>query len=63
MVCGYSNIGLFVTHRFINAKLANKILVFKDGNIIEIGSHEDLIKNKRYYYNMYILQQEGIKTK
>lgn len=58
-----NNIGLFVTHRFINAKLANKILVFKDGNIIEIGSHEDLIKNKRYYYNMYILQQEGIKTK
>lgn len=58
-----NNIGLFVTHRFINAKLANKIIVFKDGNIIEIGSHEDLIKNKRYYYNMYILQQEGIKTK
>lgn len=58
-----NNIGLFVTHRFINAKLANKIIVFKDGNIIESGSHEDLIKNKRYYYNMYILQQEGIKTK
>ena len=58
-----NNIGLFVTHRFINAKVANKIIVFKDGNIMESGTHEDLMKNKSYYYNMYTLQQEGIKKK
>ena len=58
-----NKIGIFVTHRFINAKVANKIIVFKGGNIIEMGEHDELMKNKSYYFKMYNLQQEGITKK
>lgn len=54
-------IGIFVTHRFINAKIANKIVVFKNGRIVELGSHENLMNNRKYYYKMFILQQDGVK--
>ncbi len=58
-----NKVGVFVTHRFINAKVANKIFVFKNGKIIEEGNHEKLINNKKYYYDMYKLQHDGIKNK
>lgn len=53
-------IGIFVTHRFINAKIANKIIVFKNGEIVESGCHDELINHKKYYYKMYNLQQDGV---
>ena len=56
-------IGIFVTHRFVNAKAANKIFVFKDGKILEEGTHYELINKNSYYGSMYTLQQEGIKKK
>lgn len=52
-----NKIGIFVTHRFINARIANKIIVLREGEIIEYGTHEILMKQKKYYYKMYVLQQ------
>lgn len=51
-------IGIFVTHRFINAKFANKIIVLDNGKIIESGKHEDLLKNKGLYFKMFKVQNE-----
>lgn len=51
-------IGIFVTHRFINAKFANKIIVLDNGKIIESGRHEDLLKNKGLYFKMFKVQNE-----
>jgi ABC-type multidrug transport system fused ATPase/permease subunit len=53
-------IGIFVTHRFINAKIANKIIVFENGEITEMGTHEELLVKNGYYSKMHKLQQEGI---
>lgn len=47
-----------VAHRLSTIKDADRILVMKDGNVIEIGSHNDLISKKGFYYNLYNSQFE-----
>lgn len=42
-----------IAHRLSTIRNANKILVIKDGKILESGTHEELIHNKGYYYNLY----------
>lgn len=42
-----------VAHRLSTILEADKILVMKDGNIIEQGTHKELIANKGFYYEMY----------
>ncbi len=42
-----------VAHRLSTIKEADIILVMKDGNIIEQGNHEDLMKKNGFYCNLY----------
>lgn len=42
-----------VAHRLSTIKEANKIIVMNNGNIIEVGNHNDLLKQKGFYYNLY----------
>lgn len=42
-----------VAHRLSTIKNADVILVMKDGNIIEQGTHDNLIEKKGFYYNLY----------
>ncbi|TNK91530.1 ABC transporter ATP-binding protein, partial [Mycoplasmopsis pullorum] len=42
-----------IAHRLSTIKNVDKILVIKDGNIIEIGNHKELIEQKGFYYNLY----------
>lgn len=51
-------IGIFITHRFINAKFATKILVIEEGEIREYGTHAELIKYDGLYAKMFKLQNE-----
>ena len=48
---------LFVTHRLGTIKLADEILVLNDGQIVEKGSHKELMKQKGQYYKMYESQR------
>lgn len=41
-----------VAHRLSTIRNADLILVMKDGNIIEQGTHEELINSKGFYYQM-----------
>ncbi len=54
------NIGttLIVAHRLSTIQHCNKIIVMKKGHIIEIGNHQELLKQKGHYYNLYKLQYE-----
>ncbi|CDF57691.1 ABC transporter ATP-binding protein [Thermobrachium celere] len=51
-----------IAHRLSTIKSADRILVIKDGKIIEDGSHKELMKKRGYYYrlytNQYLLEQE-----
>ncbi len=42
-----------VAHRLATIKEADVILVMKDGNIIEQGSHDELLKKRGFYYELY----------
>ncbi|MCY7023121.1 MULTISPECIES: ABC transporter ATP-binding protein [Streptococcus] len=42
-----------IAHRLSTIQEADKILVLKDGQIIEQGNHESLLADKRFYYDLY----------
>ena len=54
------NIGtmLVVAHRLSTIQHADQIIVLQNGEIIERGKHQELLKNKGYYYKLYQLQFE-----
>ncbi|CAK5086801.1 unnamed protein product [Meloidogyne enterolobii] len=49
---------LIVAHRLSTVIHADKILVLKEGKIVETGSHEQLLENKGLYAEMWLLQNE-----
>ena len=42
----------FVTHRLQTVKDSDLILYMENGNILEKGTHEDLLKNKGGYFSL-----------
>ena len=48
---------IIIAHRLSTIRNADKILLFKDGEIAEQGSHNDLIQQKGIYQKMYNTQQ------
>ena len=42
-----------IAHRLSTIRNSNAIIVLDHGNIIERGDHEDLIKMKGTYYQLY----------
>lgn len=49
---------IVVAHRLSTIQHANCIYVFKQGEIIEQGTHQELLANKGRYYDLYRLQFE-----
>ena len=54
------NIGtmLVVAHRLSTIQHADQIIVLQNGEIVERGDHQQLLKNRGYYYKLYQLQFE-----
>jgi ATP-binding cassette subfamily B protein len=54
------NIGttIVVAHRLSTIQHADVIIVMRKGKIIEQGNHQNLLKNKGHYYQLYQLQYE-----
>ena len=52
------NIGtmLVVAHRLSTIQHADQIIVLQNGSVIERGKHQELLKQKGYYYKLYQLQ-------
>jgi len=54
MVKGKTSI--FISHRLSSTRFCDEIVMFRDGQIIEQGTHEELLACKGSYANMYDLQ-------
>lgn len=50
---------VIISHRVSSAKLADKIIVLEDGEVVEAGSHEELILIGGVYKEMYEKQMQG----
>ena len=47
---------IIVTHRMGSAKIADRIVVMKDGVIDDIGNHDELVRRKGHYADMWAAQ-------
>ena len=49
---------LMISHRLASAKIADHILVLKNGTIAEQGNHTELMKNQELYHELFCRQAE-----
>ena len=50
---------IMIAHRLTTIKNANKIIVFNEGNIVESGTHDELISKDSYYKKLYNMQSQS----
>lgn len=50
---------VIISHRFSTVRMADRILVLKDGKVAEIGTHEELMENPQLYAELFELQAAG----
>lgn len=53
---------IMIAHRLSTLRMADSLVVLKDGEICEMGSHEELIKAKGEYFKLYSLQLAALKN-
>lgn len=44
---------ILIAHRLSTVTIANKIVVLKNGRVMEEGTHTELLQKEGYYYNMW----------
>ena len=47
---------IFITHELSIAQRADKILVLQNGQLVEIGSHKELLNANGFYANIFAKQ-------
>ena len=47
---------LIVAHRLSTIQKADQIICLQHGEIVETGTHNELLRNKNYYWRLYKLQ-------
>src|SRR5665213_969158 len=50
---------VLISHRFSTVRMADRILVLEEGELIEIGSHDELILKGGRYAELFHLQAQG----
>ena len=50
---------MLISHRFSTVRMADRILVLDKGQILEIGSHEELLEKNGHYAELFQLQAMG----
>ena len=50
---------VIISHRFSTVRMADRILVLKNGELLEIGTHEELLLKNGLYAELFHLQAQG----
>lgn len=50
---------VFISHRFSTVRMAHKIVVLEKGEVVEEGTHRELMNNKGLYARFFKMQQKG----
>lgn len=50
---------VLISHRFSTARLADRILVLQNGELLELGSHDELLAQNGRYAELFELQARG----
>jgi ATP-binding cassette subfamily B protein len=52
---------VLISHRFSTVRMADRIVVLEQGQLLEIGSHEELLQKNGKYAELFHLQAKGYK--
>ena len=52
-------IGIVISHRFSTVRIADRIAVIADGKVSEVGSHDELMKARGRYSELFEMQAAG----
>ncbi len=50
---------VLISHRFSTVRMADRILVMEKGELLEIGSHQELLRKNGRYAELFMLQARG----
>ena len=50
---------VIISHRFSTVRIADRIMVLKNGRVLEIGTHQELMENNKLYTELFNLQAAG----
>ena len=50
---------VIISHRFSTVRIADRIMVLKNGTVLEIGTHQELMSNNKLYTELFNLQAAG----
>ncbi|MBI5812074.1 MAG: ABC transporter ATP-binding protein [Meiothermus silvanus] len=53
---------LLITHRLASVQMADRILVLREGRLVEEGSHQALLRHNGVYAELWRLQAEGYRV-
>ncbi len=50
---------IIISHRFSTVRMADRILVLQNGQVLELGTHQELMANPKLYAELFKLQAAG----
>ncbi len=50
---------ILISHRFSTVRMADRIIVLRAGEIVESGTHEELIEKEGLYEELFRMQAAG----
>lgn len=51
-----NKLSLFISHRLSSTRFCDRIIYIKQGEVTEVGTHEELLENKKDYHRLYEAQ-------
>ena len=49
---------VYISHRLSSTRFCDRIFFLEDGQIKEVGTHEELMQLKGEYYNLFSIQKQ-----